>query len=190
VGKRRYQRDYRRCKSSVRTNAILYYYLLLLICRLDVPYLSVPEALRYILSWQVNDSQAVFSDDIPTEGITNLVVELTDIVRSKINEGKKLKKGEEVGPIDLEGLDLSPQFCKTFSPNLLRKCLAVTIAKSFQYARIGYILDVFSYGIVSTPDELTEMLGESPNLIVEIQVSFHILFSRNFVDYYLNHVIG
>ena len=138
-----------------------------------MPYLSVPEALRYVLAWQGNDHQSDVSscDNLfSTEDINNLVAESSDIIRSKIGEGKKVKKGEAV-PIDLEGLDLSPQFCKSFSPSILRKCLALTINKSLRYSRIGYILDVFSYGIVSTTEELAEILGEPPTLMVEIQVS-------------------
>lgn len=95
---------------------------------------------------------------------------MTESIKSKLVEGKKAKKSEDSLSIDVDGLDFSPTFCKSFSSTLLRRCVAATIVTNSQFSRAGFVLDVFSYGIFNTTEEFLEMVKTVPTVVVEIQV--------------------
>jgi hypothetical protein len=117
----------------------------LLSLRLDIEIIGVADAVRYTL---INDDS----------GSTK--AELIAAIETKLNEGKKPpKKGEEVssGPLDVAALDLSPSLCGALPPSSVRKAIAYTTNKKSSCLRKGFILDVWSSGIVQTVSDFDEM---------------------------------
>jgi hypothetical protein len=141
-------------------------------------HLTVPFALRYILKSKGKDSAnsnicpAAWSSDL----ISGLSVEIENLIRTKLADGKKPRKNEEPTELDVDSLDLSPNFCKSIPVQLIQRALVAVTRSDLNLVRYGYVLDVYDYDIITSMEDLKDI---APRL--EFLVDIHV--SPIFVNY-------
>lgn len=145
--------------------------------RHQVVHVTLPIAMKFALTWEHDTNRRIIGSMWTAEDMQLLKEDFTGLVRKKLSEGKKAKKSDDPNaPIDINAIDFSSTFCKSFDVQISRRLLKAFIENNLSCSRFGYVLDAFDS--IQSPVDLSEVLSPLPDLLIEIQASGAYIQSR------------